>query len=162
MSIIKPNTSDSMTIKLVTALIGQRKTHTFICNADIVQTFYIDFSQISFVFLIALFAWAGLIRRGDLPDTPEQDWSGWEICLICLSRIDQAWMVRLICLIRINQAKSLARFAWARLIRLGRGAWFAWAEFLILLKIIWRIFEPDQFCSGNQAIRQTIRIFENL
>ena len=62
---------------------------------------WLDFSQISFVCLIAWFAWAGLIRlRGlpdlpeqdwsgweGVPDLPEQDWSGWEECLICMSRI---------------------------------------------------------------------------
>ena len=84
---------------------------------SIVKTVHVqlDFSQISFVCLIAWFAWAGLIRlRGlldlpgqdwsgwegvpdlpeqdwsgweGLPDLPEQDWSGWEGCLICMSRI---------------------------------------------------------------------------
>ena len=37
----------------------------------------VDFSQISFVCLIAWFAWAGLIRLGGLPDLPEHEWSDW-------------------------------------------------------------------------------------
>ena len=62
----------------------------------------LDFSKISFVCLIAWFAWARLIRLlglpdcteqdlsgwNGLPDLPEQDWSGWEGCPICLTRID--------------------------------------------------------------------------
>ena len=41
-----------------------------------------------------------------LPDLPEQDYSGWEVCLICLGRIDQAGMVCLICLKSIYQANK--------------------------------------------------------
>ena len=39
-----------------------------------------------------------------MPDLHEQDWSGDEACLICLSRINQAWKGCLICLSMIDQA----------------------------------------------------------
>ena len=41
--------------------------------------FHLDFSQISFVCLMAWFAWAALIRLGRFLDLPEQDWSGWNV-----------------------------------------------------------------------------------
>ena len=39
-----------------------------------------------------------------MPDLHEQDWSGREAGLICLSRISQAWKRCLNCLSRIDQA----------------------------------------------------------
>ena len=46
----------------------------FICLRNAGES--VDFSKISFVCLIAWFAWGGFIRLGGLPDLLEQDWSG--------------------------------------------------------------------------------------
>ena len=76
-----------------------------------------------------MFAWS--------PDLPGQDWSVWEVCLICLSSIDQAVKGSLIRMNRIGQAGRLAWFAWEGLIRLGRDAWFAWTGLIRLGIIAW-------------------------
>ena len=73
-------------------------------------TLPVDLSWISFVCLIAWFAWAGLIRLRGLPYLSRIDQAG-NGCLICLSRVGQAGKGCLICPSRIDQADRAAWFA---------------------------------------------------
>ena len=107
------------------------------CNQALQDHYYTSFS----IFIsgytshkFSSFAW--------LPVLPEQYWSGWEVCLIFLSRIDQPGKGCLICLSRIDLAERAAWFAWAGLIWLRRGAWFAW-EGLIWLRGLPDLPEQD-------------------
>ena len=99
-------------------------------NMDISST-VLDFSQISFVCLIAWFDWAGLIRLRDLPDLPEHDWSGWE---------------------GVPDLPEQDRSGWEGWPDLPEQDWSGWERYRICLS---RIFYPDL---ANQAIRQTTKI----
>ena len=67
----------------------------------------VDFSQISFVCLIAWFAWAGLIRLGGSLHLPERIVQARKVCLIFLIRINHDRKVCLQCLSMIDQARNV-------------------------------------------------------